>query len=113
MWDGSRPLQCIDYWNMDLDIHIYLDVQSFRTSNGESYSSGESRCGEIQMRRNTVRRETLRMFFLVLYNQLTIYTGKLIVLQGSWFTTIGIMESCIQCCGGVARNGTGNLDGLP
>ena len=73
---------------MDVNIHIYVDVQSLRTSDGESYSSVESRCGEIQMRRNTVRRETLRMFFLVLYNQLTISIGKLIILKGSWFKTI-------------------------
>ena len=48
----------IRYWNMDADIHIYVDVQSLRTSSEESYSSVESRCGEIQMRRNTVRKET-------------------------------------------------------
>ena len=40
------------------------------------------------MRRNTVRRETLRMFILELQNQLAISIGKLIVLQGSWVTTI-------------------------
>ena len=65
------------------------------------------------MRRNTVCRKTLRMFFLLLYNRLTISMGRLIVLQGIWFTTIGIIERCIERLWGVSRNGTGNLDGLP
>ena len=54
-------------------------------------------------------RGNLSLFFLVQYNKLVIS----IVLQGSWFTTIGIIERCIERCWGVARNGTGNLDGLP
>ena len=70
------------------------------------------------MRRNTDAEKygtqgNLSLFLLVLYNQLIIALGKLIVLQGSWFTTIGIIERCIERCWGVARNGTGNLDGLP
>ena len=32
---------------MDVDVHIYVDVQSLRTSNGESYSSVESRRREV------------------------------------------------------------------
>ena len=56
---------------------------------------------------------SLSLIFLVLYNQLIISIEKLIALQGSWFTTIDIMERCIERCWGVAKNGTGNLDGLP
>ena len=36
---------------------------------------------------------------------------EVIVMQDSWFTTIGIMERCIERCWGVARNGTGTLTG--
>ena len=39
------------------------------------------------MQRNTVRRDTLRLLCLVLY-QLITSIGKMIVLQGSWLTTI-------------------------
>ena len=54
----------------------------------------------------------LSLLFLILYNQLIISLGKLIVWQGSWFTTLGFIERCIERCWGDARNGTGNLDGL-
>ena len=68
------------------------------------------------MRRNTDAEKygtqgNLSLFLLVLYNQLIIALGKLIVLQGSWFTTIGIIERCIERYRGVARNGTGTLTG--
>ena len=54
----------------------------------------------------------MSFFFLVLCVQLLISVGKVDVFQGSSFTTIGIMARCIEGCWGVARNGTGNLDGL-
>ena len=66
-----------------------------------------SRCGKIRYTRD------LSLFFLALYNQLIISLGKLIVLQGNCFTTIGTMVRCIEPCWGVARNNTGNRDRLP
>ena len=89
---------------MDVDIHIYVDVQSLRTSNGESYSSVESRNTDAD---KYGTQGILSLFFLVRYNQLIISIGKLIVLQGSWFTTIGTIERCIERCWGVGRNGIG------
>ena len=78
---------------MGIDIRIYVDVQSlwntiFRTSIGESYSL-------VQMRRNTDAENygtqgNFSLFFRVVYNRFIVPIEKLIVLLGSWFTTIGI-----------------------
>ena len=91
-----------------------VDVQSLRTtSNLRIYSSEESTCGEYSSRCGEKRSAgKLEFFLVVLYDQRVFSVGTLVVWQGSWFITIGIIEPCIERCWGVARNVTGNL-GLP
>ena len=48
-----------------------------------------------------------------LYIKSTYNIGKLIVLQGTWFTTICIIERGIERSWGDATNGAENLDRLP
>ena len=97
----------MNYWNMDLDINTYVDVVNFARARENLILHLNLNAEKYGTQGNT------SSLFFVLYNQPIISMGKLIVLQGSWFTTIGIMERCIERRWGVARNGTGNLDGLP